>query len=81
MAVDGRRPRPAIVVEAAKVYIHCGRALLRAHAWDVDSHPAPGSIPSIGTFVAHAAAANTGNDDISPAELDEAVVVAYRELY
>jgi PPOX class probable FMN-dependent enzyme len=33
-AIDGRRPKVAVVVEVHECYIHCGKALRRAGMWD-----------------------------------------------
>jgi PPOX class probable FMN-dependent enzyme len=46
MAVQGKVPLVAIGVEAREVFLHCGRALVRAHVWEADTWPAPEARPS-----------------------------------
>ncbi|WP_179378989.1 pyridoxamine 5'-phosphate oxidase family protein [Jannaschia marina] len=44
----GRPPTLVAVIEVAEVYVHCGRAILRAGLWDRESGP----VPSVGELVA-----------------------------
>lgn len=45
-AIDERVPKVAAVVAVRECYIHCGKALRRAGAWDPSSWPADGERPS-----------------------------------
>ncbi|WP_215544773.1 pyridoxamine 5'-phosphate oxidase family protein [Amycolatopsis sp. CA-230715] len=48
MAVHGKRPRLAIVVEVTELFLHCAKAFLRAGLWQPDTWPARESLPSAG---------------------------------
>lgn len=47
MAMRGKTPRLALIVEITEAYMHCGRAFRRSHLWDPVSWPAKGSVPSM----------------------------------
>lgn len=47
MAVRGKVPRLALIVETAEVYMHCGRAFRRSQLWNPASWPATGDVPSM----------------------------------
>lgn len=38
-AIDGRRPKTAVVVTVTECYIHCGAALRRSQLWDTSTWP------------------------------------------
>jgi uncharacterized protein len=46
-AVQGRTPRLAIGVEVEQCFMHCGKALRRAHLWAQEEWPAPDALPSL----------------------------------
>jgi PPOX class probable FMN-dependent enzyme len=50
--VQGQAPRTVIVVKVKEAYIQCSRALVRSDLWNPAKHPAPGSLPSMGTVMA-----------------------------
>ena len=50
--VQGQAPRTVIVVTVKEAYIQCSRALVRSDLWNPAKHPAPGSLPSMGTVMA-----------------------------
>jgi predicted pyridoxine 5'-phosphate oxidase superfamily flavin-nucleotide-binding protein len=45
-AIDGRRPKVAVVIGVTECYIHCAKALRRAGLWDPASWPAGAERPS-----------------------------------
>ncbi len=52
MAVKGRAPKLATVVEIDEVYMHCARAFLRSGLWKPDSWPDPDTIPTLAAIMA-----------------------------
>jgi hypothetical protein len=50
--MQGQAPRTVIVVTVKEAYIQCSRALVRSDLWNPAKHPAPGSLPSMGTVMA-----------------------------
>jgi hypothetical protein len=50
--MQGQAPRTVIVVTVKEAYIQCSRALVRSDLWNSAKHPAPGSLPSMGTVMA-----------------------------
>ena len=50
--MQGQAPRTVIVVKVKEAYIQCSRALVRSDLWNPAKHPAPGSLPSMGTVMA-----------------------------
>lgn len=54
-AIDGRRPKLAVVVDVRECYIHCGKALRRSGAWEPDRWLPPEERPdAVKIFVDHA---------------------------
>ena len=49
-AVNGKVPKGLIVVDIAEVYPHCGKAFRRAGLWDVSTHAAKGTVPSLASI-------------------------------
>jgi PPOX class probable FMN-dependent enzyme len=47
MAVQGRTPKLAIVVEIDEAYMHCARAFLRSGLWQPETWPDPERIPTL----------------------------------
>jgi PPOX class probable FMN-dependent enzyme len=50
--MQGQAPRTVIVVKVKEAYIQCSRALVRSDLWNPAKHPAPASLPSMGTVMA-----------------------------
>jgi uncharacterized protein len=48
LAVDGKLPRTAIVVNIETAYFHCSKALARSHLWDPERHLERSNLPSAG---------------------------------
>lgn len=81
MAVGAAVPTVAIVVEVEQAYLHCGRALLRARAWE-GGHGAPGDdVPGAGRMLADAITTNLPEVPVTAEAVDEDLAEAYRELY
>ena len=51
MAVQGKAPKCAIVVEVRQAYLHCAKALLRSRLWTGDYAQPKGTFPSISRMV------------------------------
>jgi PPOX class probable FMN-dependent enzyme len=51
MAVQGKAPRLAIVVEVREAYLHCAKAFRRSQLWDVSRHARRGELPSLGRIL------------------------------
>ena len=52
LAVDGKAPKSGIVVDVEEVYLHCGKALLRARLWDPEARTDRAAMPTMGRMVA-----------------------------
>ncbi len=77
LAVQGKRPQVAIVVEAREVYLHCGRALVRSSLWDTATWPQPETLPSAAQIFADHIAMPDLTCEVAERSLDE----SYRKLY
>ena len=51
MAVQGKRPRLALLVEVRELYMHCAKAFLRSALWDPGTWPDRKSLPTLGRIV------------------------------
>ena len=47
MAIDGKAPKLAIVVEIDEAYMHCARAFLRSGMWRPERWPDPDAVPTL----------------------------------
>ena len=47
MAIDGRAPKLATIVEVDEAYMHCARAFLRSGLWTPETWPDPESVPTL----------------------------------
>ncbi len=55
MAVQGKVPDLALVVEVQEAFIHCPKCMIRSHLWEPAHWPSLGAVPTMAqTFVAHA---------------------------
>ena len=52
MAMDGRMPNLAIVVETEQVFTHCARSYLRSGLWRPETWPDPDTIPTLAAMSA-----------------------------
>lgn len=69
LAVDGKAPKSGIVVDVEEVYLHCGKALIRAKLWDPAARTDRAAMPTMGRMVA---------DQIAGLDADE-VETGYQE--
>lgn len=51
LAVKGKRPRLAVVVEVEELYMHCAKAFLRSSLWDPATWPDRSTLPTLGTIL------------------------------
>ena len=68
----GKPPRAVLHVAVAEAYFHCGKALMRANLWSMDSHVARGTMPSVAEIIHD----QTGLGD---PETQDAVEARYRK--
>jgi uncharacterized protein len=47
MAIQGKVPKLAMIVEIDEVYMHCARAFLRAGMWKPETWPDPDTVPTL----------------------------------
>ena len=69
LAVDGKAPKSGIVVDVEEVYLHCGKALIRARLWDPAARTDRAAMPTMGRMVA---------DQIAGLDADE-IETGYQE--
>ncbi len=50
-SVKGRLPRSAMIIDVDDVYLHCGKALIRADLWNAEKHIERKSFPSMGQML------------------------------
>jgi PPOX class probable FMN-dependent enzyme len=74
---DHAVPDLAIVIRTEQVYLHCGRALLRAGLWDAEMQDLAAEVPSSGQIWA----SMSGWDPTVGDVIDDAMTGAYRALY
>ena len=51
MAVKGKLPRLAIVVEISEIFLHCAKAFRRSMLWDQESHQNRSEMPSLAKMI------------------------------
>lgn len=51
LAMQGRAPDMALIVDIDEAYMHCPRAFKRSKLWDPESWPAAGSVPSMAAIL------------------------------
>ena len=73
LSVNGRLPVSATVVEVDDVYLHCGKALIRADLWNAEKQVDRKSFPSMGQMLADQIA-DSGDGE----ELDKDIQERYR---
>ncbi|MFB4306825.1 pyridoxamine 5'-phosphate oxidase family protein [Actinomadura sp. GTD37] len=67
LAVKGRRPRLALLVDVEELYMHCAKAFLRSSLWRPDTWPDRASLPTLGRIVKD----QIGIKDFSAEQIDE----------
>jgi PPOX class probable FMN-dependent enzyme len=53
-AIDGRRPKVALVVEVREAFVHCAKAVRRAGLWEPTSWPDVSDLSTVCMFADHA---------------------------
>lgn len=51
MAVKGRVPKLAIMVEVHEVFLHCAKAFKRSHLWDPSRHLQRSELPTLSKMI------------------------------
>ncbi len=74
MAVQGRAPKLAIVVDVEEAYFHCAKAFRRSRLWDSSSFAAPGELASLG----HIMREQLSIDSCTAEEMEQQLEAAYR---
>lgn len=77
LAMQGKRPKVAIVVETREIYLHCGRSLLRAGLWNTVTWPQRDALPSAARIFAD----HMAQPDLTCDDMEEVLEDAYHELY
>jgi PPOX class probable FMN-dependent enzyme len=52
LAMNGKLPKVAIVVEIEEAFAHCARSILRSKLWDPAAWPDPDTIPTLAAMMA-----------------------------
>lgn len=52
LAMQGREPKVAIVVEIDEAYAHCARSMLRSKIWEPGTWPDPDTVPTLAAMMA-----------------------------
>ena len=50
-AIDGKRPKVAVVVDVDECFMHCGKALRRAGVWQPETWPGADDVPTGGALI------------------------------
>lgn len=51
LAMQGKAPDMALIVDIDEAYMHCPRAFKRSKLWDPESWPAPGTVPTMAAIL------------------------------
>lgn len=51
LAIEGRRPRLALLVEVEELYMHCAKAFLRSSLWQPETWPDRAKLPTLGRII------------------------------
>jgi len=73
LAVQGKAPSSALLVEVEEAFLHCAKAFLRSKLWDPDAQVDRKRFPSLGRMIADQIA------DVDAEAADERIEEAYRE--
>ncbi len=79
-AIDGKLPWGALVIDIAKTFTHCGKALKRSRLWEPATWPPPEQRPRMGTVIAAHMAAPGPDGSLRPPSA-EAVEAGLQESY
>ena len=76
LAVDGKAPKLAVVVDVKSAFLHCAKCILRADLWDAETWPDRTQVPSAGEMIRAATRIDTPAAEIQ-AGYDESVKALY----
>lgn len=74
LAIEGRPPASALVVDVDAAYLHCAKALMRSRLWDPAAQVDRTELPTMGEMIKD----HTGSTE--PAETQEEMEARYREI-
>jgi uncharacterized protein len=75
MAVQGKTPRSAIVVEVREAYMHCPKAFMRSKLWEPAAQIDRSMFPSLACMIGD----QVGLDEKARAAAEERAAIAYRD--
>lgn len=75
MAVDGKKPTCAIVVEVREAYLHCAKAFRRSKLWDPATRVERSVMPSLASMIRD----QVGLSDQATQQAEARIEKAYRE--
>ncbi len=75
MAVEGKSPKCAIVVEVREAYLHCAKAFRRSKLWDPTSRIDRSTLPSLASMIRD----QIGMSEQDTKQAEERIEKAYRE--
>ena len=70
MAVKGKTPKLAIVVDVDEAFVHCAKAFRRSSLWDSEKHVERSELPSIGQMI---------RDQVKPPDLGAEEIEEYAQ--
>ncbi|MCC6936088.1 MAG: pyridoxamine 5'-phosphate oxidase family protein [Thermomicrobiales bacterium] len=77
MAVNGKTPLFAVVVEVEEVFFHCARAFRRSRLWEAETWPDRASLPTLGQIIAD----QTRPENETGADIDKRLAESNVRLY
>lgn len=78
MAVDGKLPRLAIVVDIEEVFLHCAKAFRRSHLWDLAHRQNRSDMPSLIQMILEDTSGAPSDPEVR-SRMDEDLEDAYRQ--
>ena len=77
LAVQGKPPVCAIVIEIDETFFHCAKSFKRAKLWQPESWPARETLPTLGRIIAD----QVPQPGKTVADLDSYIEASYKKLY
>ncbi|MFP6595429.1 MAG: pyridoxamine 5'-phosphate oxidase family protein [Dehalococcoidia bacterium] len=71
LAMDGKLPWLAIVIDVKEAFMHCPKAFLRSNLWDAETWPSRDSLPSMACVLNDHALGGKGNVEELEADMAE----------
>jgi PPOX class probable FMN-dependent enzyme len=72
-AVNGKKPKSALLVDVREAYLHCGKALIRARLWHEDAKVERRRLPTLGQMINEQV-----QDGTTAADADARIEYAYK---